>query len=255
MKTYTVKQLARLSGVSVRTLHHYDEIGLLKPAFVGENRYRYYGRDQLLRLQDILFHRELGMPLQEIERALEEGGRDRITVLEEQRDLLLDRVQRSRQLIKTIDRTIAELKGDDNITDSDFYKGFSPEKQAEYEGWLVDRYGPAMRDRIDKSKAKLKAVGPEGRQDRLADLAFIESELAETMRAGTAADNPAVEPTLLRHREWVGSMWDQPCGPASYAELAELYATHPDFRLRYEAIAPGFTDWLVAAMTAHSERH
>jgi DNA-binding transcriptional MerR regulator len=60
MSRYTVKQLARLSGVSVRTLHHYDEIGLLRPAFVGENRYRYYGREELLRLQDILFHRELG---------------------------------------------------------------------------------------------------------------------------------------------------------------------------------------------------
>src|SRR5678816_1664369 len=65
MGNYTVKQLARLSGVSVRTLHHYDEIGLLKPAFLGENRYRYYGREELLRLQDILFHRELGVPLQE----------------------------------------------------------------------------------------------------------------------------------------------------------------------------------------------
>jgi len=255
MKTYTVKQLARLSGVSVRTLHHYDEIGLLKPAFVGENRYRYYGRDQLLRLQDILFHRELGIPLQEIERALDEGGRDRIMVLEEQRELLLDRVQRSRQLIKTIDRTIAELKGDDNMTDSDLYKGFSPEKQAEYEGWLVDRYGPAMRERIDSSKARLEAVAPDGQRERLADLAAIESELAETMRAGTAADDPAVEPILLRHREWVGSMWDRPCGPDSYAGLADLYSTHPDFRSRYEAIAPGFTDWLAAAMKAHSARH
>ena len=70
MGTYTVKQLARLSGVSVRTLHHYDEIGLLRPAFVGENRYRYYGREELLRLQDILFHRELGVPLQEIAKLL-----------------------------------------------------------------------------------------------------------------------------------------------------------------------------------------
>ena len=62
MKAYTVKELARLSGVTVRTLHHYDEIGLLKPALVGENRYRYYGREELLRLQDILFHREPAFP-------------------------------------------------------------------------------------------------------------------------------------------------------------------------------------------------
>ena len=62
MKTMTVKQLAKLSGVSVRSLHHYDEIGLLKPAFTGHNRYRYYGREEMLRLQQILLHRESGRP-------------------------------------------------------------------------------------------------------------------------------------------------------------------------------------------------
>ena len=65
----------------MRTLHHYDEIGLLKPAFIGENRYRYYGREELLRLQDILFHRELGVPLQEIGKLLELEGRDRVAIL------------------------------------------------------------------------------------------------------------------------------------------------------------------------------
>ena len=66
MKTYTVAELARLAGISVRTLHHYDEIGLPKPAFTGQNRYRYYGRDELLRLQQILIHRELDIPLSNI---------------------------------------------------------------------------------------------------------------------------------------------------------------------------------------------
>ena len=110
MSNYTVKQLAKLSGVSVRTLHHYDEIGLLKPAFLGENRYRYYGREELLRLQDILFHRELGVPLQEIGKLLTLQGEDRVAVLREHRDWLAARVERSRQLLATINRTIAELK-------------------------------------------------------------------------------------------------------------------------------------------------
>src|SRR6478752_8804530 len=112
MGTYTVKQLARLSGVSVRTLHHYDEIGLLRPAFVGENRYRYYGRDELLRLQDILFHRELGVPLQDIALLLDGTGRDRLTILREHRARLAERTERSRQLVCTIDRTIADLTGE-----------------------------------------------------------------------------------------------------------------------------------------------
>ena len=76
---HTVKQVARLSGVSVRTLHHYDEIGLLKPACVGANGYRYYGREELLRLQQILFHRELGFSLEEIGRTLDAKGFDKAT--------------------------------------------------------------------------------------------------------------------------------------------------------------------------------
>ncbi|MGZ3173421.1 MAG: MerR family transcriptional regulator, partial [Croceibacterium sp.] len=95
MGTYTVKQLAHLSGVSVRTLHHYDQIGLLKPAFTGENRYRYYGREKLLRLQDILFHRELGVPLADIARLLEAKDRDRLAILVEYREILAERVKRS----------------------------------------------------------------------------------------------------------------------------------------------------------------
>src|SRR3954468_14908321 len=99
MGTYSVKQLAGLSGVSVRALHHYDEIGLLRPAFIGENRYRYYGREELLRLQDILFHRELGVRLQEIARLLASEGRDRVAILTEHRATLAERVERSRQLL------------------------------------------------------------------------------------------------------------------------------------------------------------
>ena len=100
MSNYTVKQLARLSGVSVRTLHHYDEIGLLKPAFLGENRYRYYGREELLRLQDILFHRELGVPLQEIGKLLDATGATGWRSSREHREMLAERIERSRQLLR-----------------------------------------------------------------------------------------------------------------------------------------------------------
>ena len=160
MATYTVKQLARLSGVSVRTLHHYDEIGLLKPSFVGENRYRYYGREELLRLQDILFHRELGVPLQEIARLLERAGRDRVAILSRHRERMAERVERSRQLLRTIDRTIAELNGEGTMDDKELYHGFAPAKQVEYEDWLVENYGDSMREGIEASKAHWGKAGP-----------------------------------------------------------------------------------------------
>ena len=255
MSTYTVKQLARLSGVSVRTLHHYDEIGLLKPSFVGENRYRYYGREELLRLQDILFHRELGVPLADIGRLLSTDGRDRMAILTEHRSALADRVKRSRQLLRTIDRTIAELQGEQTVKDKDLYKGFSPEKQAEYEDWLVDHYGGDMRRQIDESKAKLATLGADGMAARMAEGEAAGAALAEAFQGGAAPEDAANDPLLARHRAWVSAMWDKDCPPEAYGGLADLYLSHPDFRTKFDGDGgEGFTEWLSAAMKAYAAR-
>src|SRR6185295_6874936 len=109
MKLLTVKQVAKVSGVSVRALHHYDEIGLFKPALIGANRYRYYGRDELLRLQQILIHRELDIPLTEIAAILDDPKFDQVKALKDQRRKLQVEAERYAELVRTIDRTIASL--------------------------------------------------------------------------------------------------------------------------------------------------
>src|SRR5690348_11105840 len=119
--TRTVSQLAKLSGVSVRALHHYDEIGLLKPAFVGSNGYRYYGREELLRLQQILLHRELGLSLDEIRRAIDTPGFDRATALRGQRQKLIAETARLRELLQTIDATLADLEGETIMNETSMY--------------------------------------------------------------------------------------------------------------------------------------
>src|SRR5215469_1141905 len=116
-QNYTVSQLAKLSGVSVRALHHYDEIGLLKPASVGLNGYRYYGREQLLRLQQILFHRELGLSLDEIRRTIDTPGYDRAAALRSHREKLATEIARLRQLTTTIEDTLANLEGGKPLTE------------------------------------------------------------------------------------------------------------------------------------------
>ena len=133
MKLLTVNQVAKASGVSVRALHHYDEIGILKPASIGQNRYRYYGREELLRLQQILIHRELGIPLTEIAALLDDPKFDRLEALRQQRSRLDAEAKRYAQLVRTIDRTIASLQGDRVMKNADLYKGISPQKQAKYE--------------------------------------------------------------------------------------------------------------------------
>ena len=252
MATYTVKQLARLSGVSVRTLHHYDEIGLLKPAFTGENRYRYYGREELLRLQDILFHRELGVPLAVIGRLLAGETRDRLSILTEHRAVLAERVARSRQLLGTIDRTIAELKGDGPMTDKELYRGFSHQQQMEHEEWLVDRFGGAMRVAIDESRAKFGKLSEEEQQDMLAEGGTIEMALVECFNGAAEPDTAEVAALLDRHRAWISRMWGKESSPLGYAGLADLYLTHPGFRERFDGHAAGFTEWLSSAMKLYA---
>src|SRR5690606_16461512 len=119
MKMLTVKQVAKISGVSVRALHHYDEIGLLKPASIGRNGYRYYGREELLRLQQILLHRELDIPLAEIRAILDDPKFDQRKALQQQRDRLAAEAKRYAQLVRTIDRTIADLDGESAMRNAD----------------------------------------------------------------------------------------------------------------------------------------
>ncbi len=254
MKELTVKQLAAISGVTVRTLHHYDEIGLLTPAHVGANGYRYYGRAELMRLQRILFHRELGVPLGEIVELLALEGEDQVGVLMRHRERLEAERARFRVLIETIDRTVASIKGETHMSNTDLYQGFSAEKQADYEAWLVERYGASMQERLDLSG---KAMGKmsEAEQAALMDtLKDIETGLVEGMKRGI---DPAAEPVdrmIARHRAWVAVAWDKPCPPDAYAALADMYLSHPDFVARYEALGPGFAVWLTDAMKAHAIR-
>jgi DNA-binding transcriptional MerR regulator len=254
MSNYTVKQLARLSGVSVRTLHHYDEIGLLKPAFLGENRYRYYGREELLRLQDILFHRELGVPLQDIALLLDGTGRDRLTILREHRARLAARVARSRQLLRTIDRTIADLNGEAKMDDNERFQGFSPEKQAEHEDWMVNKLGEAARGAIQQSRERFAALSPDEQRAALDEGGAAENDLVAHYRAGLEPDDFTVDPAIARHHAWVQRMWGQKGTPLAYAALGDLYTSHPGYLERYEKRGEGFTEWLAAAMKAYAGR-
>jgi len=254
MKTLTVTEVARLSGVSVRTLHHYDQIGLLSPAFIGQNRYRHYGEEELLRLQQILLHRELGIPLAEIAAILDAPGFDRLAALRQQRERLSGEAKRYAQLVRTIDRTIASLEGDRAMRNADLYKGISPDKQAEYEAWLVEKFGGDMPARIELSKRKYESLSEGEKLELNQELHDMEQGLAEGLRRGVPMGSPSLDPLLGRHRAWVSQMWGRPCPPEAYAGLADLYLSHPDFIARLEAIEPGFAEYLSGSMKVYANR-
>src|SRR5689334_21455234 len=121
---YTVNQVAAMSGASVRTLHFYDEIGLLKPAYLGANGYRFYEEPQLLMLQQILFYRELGFELKRIHEILSQRKFKKLAALKSHRQVLAKNVTRTRTLIETIDNTISHLKGTKKMKNEEMFKGF-----------------------------------------------------------------------------------------------------------------------------------
>jgi DNA-binding transcriptional MerR regulator len=258
MKELTVKQLAALSGVTVRALHHYDEIGLLRPASVGANGYRYYGRKELFRLQRILFYRELGTPLSAIAELLDLEGENQVGVLRQHREKLEAERERYAVLIETIDRTIADLQGERFMANADLYKGFSPEKQAGYEAWLIERYGEPMRAGIESANVAQERLLPAKRKRFLEtqgkELHEVEAALAGALRNGVDPGSDAVQLLIARHRDWVSAMWGRPCTAERYSGLADLYLSHPDFVTRYERLEKGFAEYLASAMKLHAAR-
>ena len=255
MARYTVKQVAQMARISIRALHHYDQIGLLKPAHTGENGYRYYGREELLRLQQILIHRALDIPLAEIGAILDDPGFDRLTALESQRTRVTEQADRLASMLRTIDRTIAELKGDRAMKDADLYSGvIDSQKQAQYEAWLEEKYGPEIKPEIDASRGKMDGLSEDERRAMMDELKSIEEGIAEGLRKGIPPQSHALDPMIARHRDWVQARWGRSAPVSAYAGLADVYLAHPDFVARYESIETGFAEYLATAMRSWAGR-
>tara|TARA_R100001377_G_scaffold84718_1_gene68926 strand:- start:1299 stop:1901 length:603 start_codon:yes stop_codon:yes gene_type:complete len=170
---YTVRQLARISGVSVRALHHYDAIELLLPRTRSAAGYRLYGEAELLRLQQILLYRTQGMPLSAIRTLLNADDSDTLTSLSQHRRILLERQQELGAMLATVDKTIAKLRGEIEMSNKELYESFPPEVK-QYREEAIAKYGePTMA----KSEAALKQLSPHQRQQLLSDF----TELWETL--------------------------------------------------------------------------
>ena len=252
MSGYTVKQLAKLSGVSVRTLHHYDEVGVLKPACVGANGYRYYGREELLRLQQVLFHRELGFSLEEIGRTLDAAGFDKVSALKAHRARLEAETRRYRRLMRTIDQTLASLEGEAKMQDKAMYRGFDPETQAGYEKELVEKHGADMQGHIDQAKAGMAGWRQADFDAMQTEVEAIEAGMAKALVDGLPVDSSAVAALMRRHHAWIGKSWSRPAPAAAFTGLGQMYVDDPRFRERYDGRQAGLAEYMAAAMAAYA---
>lgn len=253
--TYKVKQLAKLSGVSIRTLRFYDEIGLLKPAYYGDNSYRYYEEEQLLILQQILFFRELGFSLADIQRIINSSDFDKVESLNSHRQVLEKNLDRTKILLKTIDKTISHLRGKIKMSNEELFVGFDPEKQQEYKTYLVNRLGDKVKDSMNASEQKMKDWTKEDWNKFHNEWDTICKELANLLEKGLKANSHEVQKIILRHYEWLP--WTGPsCTKASYIGLGQGYT---EFEWKktfapYDSNHPRLAKFMAEAMKIFAEK-
>ena len=237
--TYSVKQLSDLAGISKRTLHYYDEIGLLKPASIGANGYRYYTDDAILKLQQILFFRELDFSLEEIKGMVNKPEFDRLRALQLHRVELQRRVARLNRLIDTIEHTISFMEGKSKMKKKEVFQGFNDEKQQRYTDEAKKRYGGEV---VQESVDRWNSYSAEKKAAIQAEQESIFTAICNHMVEGY--DSPEVQKyiqSLHRNMEYFYE-----CSLERFNGLGHLYNESPDFiemyQVKYHPDMPGFLE-------------
>ncbi len=242
--TLTVKQLSKLAGVTPRTLHHYDQIGLLKPSRVGDNGYRYYGEESVLRLQQILFYRELGIPLEDIKKIMGRRDFDVMGALRSHREALQKQVARLNRLINTVDNTINNLKGNNTMSNKAYFEGFSEEEQEKYAAEAEQLYdAESVRESNRKWKsysiAKKEAIMEEGKT--------IYLDLIAAMPKGAAS--PEVQALIERWRKHMDYFWTPRL--EQLLALTNGYNNDPRFKTNFDKMHPQLAEFMREAVQVY----
>lgn len=241
-KGYTVKQLSQMAGVSPRTLRYYDQIGLLKPEAYGANGYRFYGEESLLRLQQILFFKELDFSLEEIRTLMDRSDFDLIQALHAHRQALEGRIERLNRLIETVDNTILHLRGEKIMSNQDFYQGFDEARQQQLSEEAEERWG----ETVAQSQQRWSRLSRAEKNDFLAQMHAISTNIAANMDKG---------PQSAEVQEWIDRWYrfinDEcyDCSLEVFENLGHMYVDDPRFKETYEKIRPGMAAFMDQAMT------
>jgi MerR family transcriptional regulator, thiopeptide resistance regulator len=238
---YTVKQLSDLAGVSVRTLHYYDEIGLLKPSSVGKNRYRQYTDDSLFRLQQILFYREMGLELTQIKEIIEDRNFELVTALQTHRQTLQEKIDRLQTLIHTVDTTIMHLIGEVNMSKKKIFEGFSEEKQKQYEEEATNLWG----DSVKQSVKLWNSYSNERKAEIMQEGSAVYNDIVANMNLGP--ESTEIQAMLVRWHQHLRYFYEP--SMETLRGLGEMYDDHPDFNATFTAIHPDLPGFLKKAIT------
>jgi Predicted transcriptional regulators len=252
---YTVQKLARLAGVSTRTLRYYDAVGLLRPMSVGENGYRLYGQAQVDALQQILFYRAQGIQLRKIKEIMAAPDYDRVRALEEHLLSLQRQKEQVDRMIGTIRQTIRSMKGEIRMSDQEKFEGFkkrlAEENEVKYGKEIRTRYGD---DAVDASAVKLREMDEETWKQAEELRRKIDELLQAAMRENDPCGKTAQQACAL-HEQWIKLFWkDGAYSKAAHRGLGRMYETDDRFRAYYEgAIGPGAAQFLCRALEEYTK--
>ncbi|ADC50545.1 putative transcriptional activator tipA [Alkalihalophilus pseudofirmus OF4] len=235
-----VKDLAELVGISVRTLHHYDEIGLLKPDTISEAGYRYYSERNLDTLQQILFYKELGFSLKQIKEVLEEPGFNQQKALVWQRKMLLEKRDKLNQMILTIDKTIQYKKGDIHMTSEEKFKGFDFSHNP-YEKEARERYGDKKVDETAKGMTQ-------ERQEEMNNLYRELAAIRHTDPASKEAQEAIKKWFILLNK--IGSY-----SLDAFKGLGQMYILDDRFTKNIDQFGEGLAQFMSEAMGSYADDH
>lgn len=244
---YTINQLAQLAGVSARTLRYYDQIGLLKPSFIARNGYRTYQQAELIRLQHILFFRELDFSLADIRRIIDSPDFHVLASLEDQKALLQLQKKRLTQLIKTINTTITRMNNNEPINNKELYDAFADDDIKEYQAEAKERWGNTnaykqSMERVSKmTKAEMDKLKADGKK-------FTQT-LADHM--DLPVDHSDVQALIEQHYQGINFFYD--CSLVMYRNLGQMYVDDPRFTAYYEKFRPGLAVFMRDAIAYYCD--
>lgn len=248
---YTVGDIARLAGVTVRTLHHYDEIGLLSPSGRTMSGYRLYEAGDLERLQRILCYRELGFPLTEIATIIDDPQVDPLEHLRRQHRMLTERVDRLGRIVATVEKAMEAREMGINLEPHELVEVFGEHNPAQYAAEAEERWGDT--DAFRESQRRTSTYTKDDWIRMREEASEIEGRLADAMHAGLPPDSAAAMEAAEAHRQHI-SRWFYDCSREMHRALGEMYVADERFTAHYEAVAAGLGPYVRDTIVANADR-
>src|SRR5215207_11408063 len=246
-----VGQVAELAGVTVRTLHHYDRIGLLSPSGRTSAGYRQYSAADLDRLHQVLLYRELGFPLEEVATLLDDPSADPEAHLRRQHRLLRDRLERTQAMVAAVEKEMEARSMGISLTPEERFEVFGEHDPARYDAEVEERWGET--DAYAQSKRKTAAYSKDDWLRIKAEGEDIEARFAVALRSRVAPDSDEAMDLAEEHRQQITrNFYD--CPPEMHAGLGRMYVEDERFTATYEAMAPGLAQYVSTAVQANAAR-